>query len=98
MKWWVVYKSLMQVYTDLFREEGSEIYLKPAGDYVELGTPVNFYTVVASASRRNESAFGYSLAAEAFNPSKTYGVKINPTKSEMISFAEGDRIVVLAEN
>jgi voltage-gated potassium channel Kch len=91
-------KSLMQVYTDLFREEGSEIYLKPAGDYVELGTPVNFYTVVASASRRNESAFGYSLAAEAFNPSKTYGVKINPTKSEMISFAEGDRIVVLAEN
>jgi ion channel POLLUX/CASTOR len=91
-------KSLMRVYNDLFREEGSEIYLKPASDFVKTGVPVNFYTVVESASRQGHSAFGYRIVAEAFNPAEVYGVKINPDKSEMISFAEGDKIIVMAED
>ena len=91
-------KSLMRVYNDLFQEEGSEIYLKPAANYVEIGVPVNFYTVVESASLKNESAFGYRIIADAFNPANTYGVKINPNKSEMITFADGDCIIVMAEN
>jgi len=91
-------KSLMRVYNDLFQEEGSEIYLKPASNYVEIGVPVNFYTVAESAARKNESAFGYRIIADAFNPANTYGVKINPNKSEMITFADGDCIIVMAEN
>jgi len=91
-------KSLMRVYNDLFQEEGSEIYLKPAANYVEIGVPVNFYTVVESAALKNESAFGYRIIADAFNPVKTYGVKINPAKSEMVTFADGDCIIVMAED
>ncbi|MEI6852952.1 MAG: NAD-binding protein, partial [Bacteroidota bacterium] len=91
-------KSLMQVYNDLFQEEGSEIYLKPASDFVQIGVPVNFYTVTESASRQGHSAFGYRIVAEAFNPAEVYGVKINPNKSEMITFAEGDKIIVMAED
>ncbi|HNW89459.1 MAG TPA: NAD-binding protein [Bacteroidales bacterium] len=91
-------KSMMRVYNDLFQEEGSEIYLKPASNYVEVGVAVNYHTVAESAALKNESAFGYRIMADAFNPANTYGVKINPDKSEMITFADGDRIIVMAEN
>jgi len=91
-------KALMRVYSDLFHDEGSEIYLKPVTDYVQTGVPVNFYTVAESAARKGHSAFGYRIVADSFNPSKIYGVKINPTKSEMITFAPKDKIIVMAEN
>ncbi len=90
-------KHLNAVFTDIFDPEGSEIYLKPAGDYVALGEPVNFYTVVESARRRGGVAFGYRLRGESGDPGKSYGVHINPDKSAAITFAEGDKVVVLAE-
>ena len=40
--------DLQAVFNDMFDPEGSEIYLKPAADYVETGQPVNFYTVLES--------------------------------------------------
>ncbi len=90
-------KALAPVFQDLFDPEGSELYLKPVGDYVALGTPVNFYTVLESARLRNELAIGYRLRADAGNPAKSYGVAVNPTKSAIVTFSEADRIIVLAE-
>lgn len=90
-------KELNAVFQDLFDPEGSEIYLKPASDYVALGQPLNFYTVVEAARRRSETALGYRLVADENNADKAYGVKVNPKKSEMITFSEGDRVIVLAE-
>jgi hypothetical protein len=58
---------------------------------------VNFYTVVEAARRRNEVAIGYRRKAHALDATKAYGVVLNPVKSERVTFAEGDRIVVLAE-
>jgi voltage-gated potassium channel Kch len=91
-------KELNAIFTDMFDPEGSEIYLKPAGDYVELGKPVNFYTVVEAARSRGHAAFGYRIAADAENHDKAYGVVVNPDKSNKIAFAENDRIVVAAED
>jgi voltage-gated potassium channel Kch len=90
-------KGLNAVFADIFDPDGSEIYLKPAANYVTAGTPVNFYTVVEAARRRGEVALGYRVQCESNDPSKSYGVKINPDKSKAIIFAEQDRIVVLAE-
>jgi len=53
---------------------------------------------VESAALKNESAFGYRIIADAFNPVNTYGVKINPAKSEMLTFTDGDCIIVMAED
>lgn len=89
--------ALYAVFADIFDPEGSEIYLKPAGEYVELGRPVNFYTVVEAARRRGETAIGYRLAAEAGEAAKSYGVHTNPKKSATIAFAEADRIIVAAD-
>ncbi len=44
-------KHLHAVFADLFDSDGSEIYLKPAQDYVALHQPLNFYTVVEAARR-----------------------------------------------
>lgn len=89
--------DLQGVFGDLFDAEGNEIYLKPACDYVELGQPVNFYTVVEAARRRHETAIGYRLGVEARNFAAQYGVRINPKKSAEVRFAEGDKVIVLAE-
>jgi Trk K+ transport system NAD-binding subunit len=91
-------KELSNVYTDIFNPDGSEIYLKPVTNYVKPGIEVDFYTVVEAARRRNETAFGYRLLKNKRNAAEKYGVKINPRKSDRITFTEEDRIIVLAED
>ena len=91
-------KELNAVFDDLFDPAGSDIYPKPAENYVALGEPVNFYTVVESARRRAEVAFGYRVKALANNPERGHGLVVNPDKSDVITFAAGDRIIVLAES
>ena len=90
--------QIAAVFQELFDAEGSEIYLKPATNYIQPGKAVNFYTVVEAAQRQNQVAVGYRLQAQAHDPAESYGVKLNPQKSKMITFTEQDRIVVLSEN
>ena len=90
--------ELSLVFQDLFDPEGSEIYLKPAEEYVQTNTPLNFYTVVEAARRRHQVAIGYRLQSEAFDAGKSFGVRINPPKSLETTYARGDRIIVLAED
>jgi voltage-gated potassium channel Kch len=91
-------KQLDRVFKVLFSAEGSEIYIRPMTDYVRAGAPVDFYTVLESAARRGETAIGYRIMADAHERERGYGVKVNPKKSEKVTFAENDQIVVLAED
>jgi hypothetical protein len=86
------------VFQDLFDPDGSEIYLKLASNYVALGTPVTFYTVVEAARRRGEIAIGYRKKAQANDASAAYGVVVNPDKSEKVVFKQWDRLVVVSES
>ena len=90
--------DLMDVFTDIFDPEGSEIYLKPIGNYVITGEPINFYPVVEAARRRGETALGYRMTSEANDAGKSYGVHTNPKKSELVTFAKDDKIIVIAED
>ena len=90
--------ELLDVFSDLFDAEGSEIYLKPAKDYVALEKDVNFYTVTESARKRGETAIGYRLERYAGDASRAYGVRVNPPKSNAVSFTSEDKIIVLAED
>lgn len=91
-------KHLQKVFQNLFSSEGSEIYLRPASDYVQPGQSVNFYTILESASRRGETAIGYRIQAEAKQPEKAYGIVVNPDKSKKVSFEKNDKVIVLAED
>ncbi|MFN8386971.1 MAG: NAD-binding protein [Anaerolineales bacterium] len=90
--------ELFGVFTDIFDPEGAEIYLKPVGEYVTLGAPVNFYTVVEAARRRGETAIGYRQVAQSKDAGKSYGVHTNPKKSEAVVFTSEDKVIVIAEN
>ena len=39
-------------------------------------------------------AIGYRIHARAFDPAASYGVKLNPKKSERVAFAPEDRVIV----
>jgi Trk K+ transport system NAD-binding subunit len=90
--------ELLGVFTDMFGPEGSEIYLKPISEYVATGQPVNFATVIEAARRRNETAIGYRIMAEAGDAGKSYGIRTNPKKSEKVIFASEDKVIVISES
>lgn len=91
-------KHLMRAFEDLLQSEGSEIYLKPAENYVKLNTKVNFYTLVESARRKSQVAIGYKIAADAHDVSKGFGVVVNPDKNDIVEFSQEDKLIVLAED
>ena len=91
-------KDLKKVYDILFQAEGSEVYLKPVSRYVKHDEPVNFYTVLESAAQLNETAIGYRISTQSSDSEKKYGININPLKSNIINFIEGDSIIVLSED
>lgn len=87
--------ELSVVFTELFGSQGAEIYLRPAEWYVAPGAEVDFYTVLAGARARRETAFGYMVAAADGEPAR---VVLNPAKSDVRVFADHDRVIVLAED
>ncbi|MEQ8685255.1 MAG: hypothetical protein RIE86_08180 [Imperialibacter sp.] len=91
-------KYLMRVFEDLFDADGSEIYIKPVTDYIKVDRPVNFYTILESAARKNEVAIGYRKISDARNATQGYGVVVNPKKSDLITFSSKDKIIVLSED
>ncbi|MDF9810907.1 TrkA C-terminal domain-containing protein [Streptomyces sp. SPB162] len=86
---------LAGLFDELFTPEGSELYLKPAADYVRAGEKVTFATVVAAARQRHECALGYRLRAQAAT-GPAYGVRINPDKRHPVRFTAEDWVIVLA--
>jgi ion channel POLLUX/CASTOR len=89
--------DLFTIFSDIFDPIGPEIYLKPITDYVETGRPVNFYTLVEAARRRGEIAIGYRLFRQATEKNNCYGIHTNPKKSELVTFAPEDKMIVVAD-
>lgn len=90
--------ELDAVFSDLFDPEGSEIYLKPVSDYILLGEPVTFNTLVSSALQHGETAIGFRIGAVAHDAGQRHGVVLNPNRAQPVVFAAEDRVIVLAES
>jgi hypothetical protein len=88
--------DLRDVFANLLDPTGSEIYLKPATDYLLPGTPANFATVIEAARRRGQTALGYRRR-EAFHQAPAYGVVLNPGKTDPLTLSADDRVIVLSE-
>lgn len=89
--------QMAAIFDELLDEDGSEIYMRPVTDYVSIDKPLTFYTICLAALRRGEVAIGYRRQpqgeADARNLS---GVVVNPSKSDLLAFAEADRLIILA--
>ncbi len=90
---------LSSIFDDLLDEEGSEIYMRPVGDYVDLSTPVNFYTIAEAARLRGETAIGYRRLRDGAGDDRNMGgVVVNPPKAGELQYEPQDRVIVLAED
>lgn len=90
--------ELSHVFDALLSSDGSEIRLHPVEWYVALGEPVDFNTVVAAAAKHFDSAVGYSLVSKRETDHRLFGVTLNPDRTQKVTFAPGDRIVVLTND
>ena len=98
-------KKLSNVFREIFRPEGSEIYIKSVQDYIQPNKEINFFDVNAAAQVKNEIAIGYKLKKFSdkslirFNDKELmYGIVINPIKNKTIIFEESDQLIVLAND
>ena len=90
-------KKLDAVFKQLFSAAGSEICIRPVRDYVKTGMAMSFYTVMEAAARKNETAIGYRRLKQAENKEDSFGVKVNPKKSDDVFFEANDQVIVLAD-
>lgn len=91
--------GIKAVYDDIFQEDGSEIYLKPAKLYFEeFPVKVSFADVMLIAQKRSEIALGVKFKAQEMDNEANNGVKLIPFKDEFFTLEENDSIVVLSED
>ncbi|SOC47641.1 Castor and Pollux, part of voltage-gated ion channel [Blastococcus aggregatus] len=79
--------ELAQVFVELFDPEGARLSFGPAQRYVG-SDPVPFGAVVAAGAARGQSVLGYRVGA-------TGAVRLNPGKSEVVSLAAADSVLVV---
>ena len=86
-------RELKLIFEELLRAEGSEIYVRPAKNYLKLGVKTNIYTACEAVARQQEVMIGYRRIDK-----ETGAVEMvtNPPKATEITFEETDGLVVIA--
>jgi len=91
--------KIKKLYDDIFEEDGSEIYVKPAHLYFEsLPIELDFATVIQQARKRDEICLGLRFGNLSKDADQNFGVVLNLKKDKKIQIGEEDFLVVLAED
>ena len=91
--------DIQRVYDDLFSEDGSEIYLKPASLYFkEFPIQVSYADMIRITQKREEVCLGVKLKKDEKDIEKNFGVKLIPEKNLTYTLNANDSLVVLAED
>ncbi len=85
-------RKLKSIFEELLREEGSEIYVRPAGCYIKTGEKTDIYTACEAAARQGEVLIGYRRT----DNTGAMEIVTNPPKSSEVLFEEQDAFVVIA--
>lgn len=89
--------DIKRVYDDLFQEEGSEIYLKPASLYfTSFPQEATFADMMRIAQKREEVCLGVKIKALERDGQENFGVKLIPEKNTSFTLGPDDALVVLA--
>jgi ion channel POLLUX/CASTOR len=88
--------DLAPVFAELFDPSGSEIYLRPASDYLIGEAEIELRTLVEVGRRRGEIVIGVRIMALSKDAERNFGIQINPPKSTRMRLCASDRVIVLA--
>lgn len=92
-------QDIKKVYDDLFEEDGSEIYLKPASFYFkDLPMELSYADMIHAAQKRGEICLGVKRKVFEQHSDKNYGVTLIPDKNQKEMVYAEDSLVVLAED
>ncbi len=87
------------IFDELLDVDGSEIYMRPMSDYVDISQPVNFFTVALAALRRGEIAIGHRRQRNGDADHRNLGgVTVNPNRTELMAYTAEDMVIVLAQD
>jgi voltage-gated potassium channel Kch len=87
--------QLAKVLDELLTSDGSELYLRPAAHYVELGAEVPFGAIVAASLFRKELAIGI---LKTYSTGKLPELLLALKKIDSITLGAEDSIVVVAQD
>ena len=86
---------LADVFADMFDGVGAAVAMHPVERYVPLGES-DFESVIKSARNWGVVAIGYRTAgADGTSSTLSGGIRVNPPKSERVTFKAGDMVVAL---
>ena len=89
--------QLVQVFSDLFDAQGANIAKHPFARYAPSAN-ATFAEVIAGARNLGVVAIGYQCATSSGKPGfLAAGLRLNPPKNERITFSDGDRVIVIAQ-
>ena len=92
-------REIEKVYDDIFQEDGSEIYLKPASLYFDtFPAHVAFADMMGIAQKRGEVCIGVKVKALENNKESNNGITLIPEKNTTYALRAEDSFVVLAED
>ncbi len=87
------------LYDDIFSEEGSEIYVKPASLYfTSFPQKIKFVDAIGIAFQRDEICLGVRKGSLLKDIENNFGVRLNIPKDEAIVIEKDDFLVVLSED
>ena len=87
------------LYDDIFSEDGSEIYVKPADLYfTEFPQKASFADLMGMANQREEICLGIRKGHLSKDSGANFGVRLNLAKDEVVTITEKDFLVVLSED
>ena len=91
--------DVLRIYDELFRSEGSEVYIKSLALYLaEVPERVPFGELCAAALARGETCIGVRVLAQEHDRSSHHGIYINPPKERAFRLKAEDMLIVLAED
>lgn len=91
--------EILNVYNDIFQEEGSEIYLKPKNLYfTDIPKEITYGELIRAAQKRGEICIGYREMDSKTDIESEFGVVINPDKKKKVSSDNIETLIVIAED
>ena len=90
---------MKKFYDDIFSEDGSEIYVKPATLYFDkFPQEISFADAIFCAQQRDEICLGIRKGNLSKSLKDNFGIKLNPEKNTQLDLTENDFLIVLSED